>query len=400
MTQFEIVLTIGFLSSNFVTPSFSQAPDQPHASPGAPQIPPGMKLPPGMVRPPRTPNDTLVSPEVNSDGRITFRVYAPEAKGVELRGEFYDFGKPPVPLVKGANGVWSITTEPISFGAYRYSFLVDGAVVLDSRNPATSSTPTEVRSLVEVSVSPDDFQADRPNIPHGAISTIYYDSPSAGGQRRLHLYLPPGYETGSDYPVLYLIHGGGDGDDSWPTVGRAGFILDNLIAEGKARPMVVVFPNGGVHGGQPMVADPDKDPFTQDLMSSIVPYVQSHYKVSSNPGMRALAGLSMGGIQTLNIGLTHTQDFGYIGVFSSGWFPDDQQAFKDKFGSTLLQETSRLKLLWYSYGDTDIARPQAEKILKMFDGYGVKYQTEMTPGGHTWTNWRLYLSQFATLLFK
>ena len=368
------------------------------AAPAAPPSIPG--LPPGMTLPPRTPNDSLVSPEVSKDGRVTFRIYAPHAKSVQIRGEFMDWGKPAPQLVMSSDGVWSLTTEPLASGAYRYTFIVDNVVVLDSKNTSTSASASGVESLVEVSTSADDFQANRTDIPHGAIATAYYFSQVAGRQRRLHLYLPPGYEKGQNYPVLYLIHGGGDSDDSWPTVGRAGFIMDNLIADGKAKPMIVVFPDGGVNGMQPMTGDPDKDPFTSDLMTAIIPYIQANYKASPNPEMRALAGLSMGGIQTLNIGLTHTADFRYLGVFSSGWFPPGQQEFMQKYGSTLQQETSRLKLLWYSYGDTDIARPQAETILKIFDEHGVKYRTEMTPGGHTWTNWRLYLSQFAPLLFK
>lgn len=364
----------------------------------APQASP--VLPPGVKLPPRTPNDSLVSPEVSADGRVTFRIYAPNAKSVQLRAEFMDFGAPPLDLENDSKGVWSLTTAPLRSGAYRYNFVVDGAVVPDNRNPNASSTASGIKSLVDVSRSPDDFQADRAGIPHGIICTVYYDSPVAGGQRRLRIYLPPDYRNGKDFPVLYLLHGGGDGDDSWPAVGRAGFILDNLIANGKSRSMVVVFPNGGVNGAQPMVADPDKDPFTAELLSVIIPYIESHFKVSSEPDKRALAGLSMGGIQTLNIGLTHTGTFRFLGVFSSGWFPPDQKVFDDKYGSTLKQETSRLKLLWFAYGDTDIARPQAENILKMFDRYGVQYQTELTPGGHTWENWRLYLSQFAPLLFK
>lgn len=272
--------------------------------------------------------------------------------------------------------------------------------MVDPRNTATSATMTTVRSVVVVSLKPDDPQRDRTGMAHGAVETVYYDSAAAGGQRRMHVYLPPDYAKGKDYPVLYLLHGGGDADESWPTVGRAGFILDNLIADGKAKPMVVVFPAGAVKGGQPMVADPDKDLFTQDLLSAIVPYVEAHYKVSPRPENRALAGLSMGGIQTLNIGLTHTADFRYLGVFSSGWFPEGLKAFEDKFGPTLGEKTAALKLFWYAYGDTDIARPNAEKALKMFDQHGVKYITEMTPGGHTWENWRLYLSQFAPLLFR
>jgi enterochelin esterase-like enzyme len=389
--SFLLVSSFFLLSPSLVPSQTAQNP------PAAPNIP---GLPPGMTMPARTPNDSLVSPEVSKDGRVTFRLYAPNAKLVQVRGEFIDWGKPAPPLARSADGVWSFTTDPLPSGAYRYNFIVDDAVVLDSRNSSTSSSASGVQSLVDVSTSADDFQADRADIPHGVIETVYYSSQAAGRQRMLHLYLPPGYEKGQDYPVLYLIHGGGDSDDSWPTVGRAGFIIDNLIADGKAKPMVVVFPNGGVNGMQPMVGDPDKDPFTSDLMTAIIPYIQANYKVSSDPENRALAGLSMGGIQTLNIGLTHTANFRYLGVFSSGWFPPGQQEFFQKYGDTLNQEASRLKLLWYSYGDTDIARPQAETILKIFDQHGVKYRTEITPGGHTWANWRLYLSQFVPLLFR
>jgi len=390
---FPLPLILAALSAS-TWPAFPQAPSPELKPPAIPGLPAGFKMPP------RTPNDTLVSPQVAPDGRITFRLYAPEAKSVTLRGEFLDFFQPPLALVKDELGVWSATTEPVLNGAYRYNFIVDGATVLDSRNPETSATATSAQSLVDVSTTADDIQAARAGVPHGAISTVYYDSPVAGGPRRLHLYLPPGYDKGKNYPVLYLIHGGGDADESWPTVGRAGFILDNLIAAGKARPMVLVFPAGGVKGGQPMVADPDKDPFTAELMTVIIPYIEGNYHVSAQPEDRALAGLSMGGIQALNIGLTHTQQFRYVGVFSSGWFPPDLKAFDDKYGATLGQETGRLKLLWVAYGAADIAKPQALKVLKMFDGHGVKYTAEETPGGHTWANWRLYLSQFAPLLFR
>ncbi|MDR3715296.1 MAG: alpha/beta hydrolase-fold protein, partial [Puia sp.] len=214
---------------------------------------------------------------------------------------------------------------------------------------------------------------------------------------RLHVYLPPDYDKGKNYPVLYLIHGSGDDDEAWPGVGRAGFILDNLIAAGKAKPMVVVFPNGG---DQPKVSDPEKDPFTAELLTVIIPYIEAKFRVSKLPEDRALAGLSMGGGQTLNIGLTHTQQFRYLGVFSAGWNSNNQKFFEEKYGKTLSQDAARLKLIWFGYGTTDQGRPNAQNVEKMFDGYGIKYQSEVTPGGHVWANWRLYLSQFAPLLFR
>ncbi len=328
---------------------------------------------------------------------MTFRLYAPQAKDVAIRVNS-DFTKGPIRFAKDDRGVWSATTEPISPGAYRYSFIVDRAIVLDGRNPCTSSGATDVSSLVEVSGGSDDIQADRMGIAHGSLSTVYYDSPVAKGRRRLHLYLPPNYDQGKDYPVLYLIHGGGDDDDAWPTVGRANFILDNLIADGKARPMVVVFPNGSVNGNLQRVPSPEADPFIPELMTVVIPYVQAHYRVSPLPEDRALAGLSMGGGQAAFIGLTHTRQFRYLGIFSSGL--PNRDGFEQRYGTTLAQEAARLKVVWCGYGTRDPARPDAEATMKFLDRHGIKYQSAETPGGHVWANWRLYLSRFAPLLFR
>jgi enterochelin esterase family protein len=364
----------------------------PAAPPAVPEPPPAK-----WSKPPSTPNDTLVSPEVSADGRVTFRLYAPEAQKVSVRVNS-DFFKGPILFIKNEQGVWSATTESISSGAYRYNFMVDGATVLDCRNPSTSSGALNVQSLVEVSGGPDDIQANQPGISHGTLATVYYDSPVSKGQRRLHLYLPPGYNKGKDYPVLYLIHGGGDDDEAWPTAGRANFILDNLIAAGKAKPMVVVFPNGGVNGNLQHVSESEKDPFIAELTTVIIPYIEANYSVSKSPEDRALAGLSMGGHQTAFIGLTHTQQFRYLGIFSSG--VHKQKSFEDKYGPTLGQEAARLKLIWVGYGTADPARPDGQSLQKMFDRYGIKYQSEETPGGHVWANWRTYLSHFAPQLFR
>ncbi|MBV9849695.1 MAG: esterase [Armatimonadetes bacterium] len=347
-----------------------------------------------------TPNDTLISPEVAPDGRVTFRLYAPRAAEVTVTGEVAPGFGQPLKLTKDERGVWTGTSAALTPGAYRYTFVVDGVSVVDPKNRETSASQSSVSSLVEVSSTGGDFQADRPGIPHGAVSVVYYPSPALG-QRRMRIYTPPGYRKGHAYPVLYLIHGGGDSDESWSTVGRAGFILDNLIADGRAKPMIVVMPFGGVGArSAPMTSDPDQDPFTQDLLQGIIPYVEKNYDVSARPENRALAGLSMGGIQTLNIGLTHLDRFRYLGVFSSGWFPSDLQAFETKYGNTLGSTNTPPKLFWMAYGETDIARPQAEKVLQMFDRHGFKYVSERTEGGHTWINWRRYLNEFAPLLFR
>ena len=362
------------------------------------KAPPVAERPAVWSKPAETPNDSLVSPEVAPDGRVTFRLYAPEARNVALRVNS-DFGsRGGLRFVKATNGVWSATSEPAPAGAYRYNFMVDGATVLDCRNPYTSAGVKTVQSVVEVSRGADDLQANQPGIAHGTIATVYYDSPVAGTGRRLHVYLPPNYEKGGNYPVLYLIHGGGDSDESWPSVGRPNFILDNLIAAGQARPMVIVFPNGSIHGNLQQVKDPDQDPFTPELLTVIIPYIESHYHVSTSPDDRAIAGLSMGGHQTLYTGLTHTELFHYLLILSSGL--PNQASFEKKYGPSLTQNAARLKLIWYGYGTRDPAKPNALATMKLFDRYGIKYQSEEVSGPHDWSTWRLCLGHFAPLLFR
>jgi len=353
---------------------------------------------PAPPRRPSTPNDSLVSPEVAADGRVTFRLYAPKATEVGLGGEIAGYGKP-VAMTRDARGVWSTVTAPLAPGAYQYRFVVDSVVTVDPKNLATSAAQTDLNSLVVVSRG-DDFQADRPDVPHGAVAKVLYHSPTLG-ERRMHVYTPPGYDRGRDFPVLYLIHGGGESDESWSTVGRAGFILDNLIAAGKARPMIVVMPYGGVgHHSAPMTSDPAKDPFTRDLLDAIIPYVEANYRVSTRATDRALAGLSMGGIQTLNIGLTNLDRFRWLGVFSSGWFPADLQAFEEHGARALETTRTPPKLFWMAHGATDIAKPQSLKVIAMLGKHGINVVSKETPGGHSWTNWRDYLRDFAPLLFR
>jgi enterochelin esterase family protein len=238
------------------------------------------------------------------------------------------------------------------------------------------------------------------------VAEVYYPSSTFKTPRRMHVYTPPGYATsGRAYPVLYLLHGGGDSDDSWWTVGRAGIILDNLIASGKAKPMVVVMPAGHVpeadgtipSAGGAMSEDPANDPFTADLLHDIVPFVEHNYHVGA---ARALAGLSMGGLQASNIGLLHVDLFPELLIYSSGWFPGVREKFEQRWGAQLDGDAKRLKLLWVGYGETDIARQNAEAALAMFERHGLKVTSEMTPGGHEWANWRLYLAQTAPLLFR
>ena len=369
-----------------------------HAQP-APAAPP---LPAGFHPPAPTPNDTLVSPIVAADGTVTVSLYAPQAHDVLVSGECGDFGAPPTRLVRSDNGVWT-TSIHAAPGTYRYTFNVDGAQAVDPRNTNTSRSQTTVRSLVTVPGKPwEDYAA----VPHGAVEEVWYPSTTFSSPRRMHVYTPPGYGTGGRrYPVLYLLHGGGDSDDSWSTVGRAGFILDNLIAAGKAVPMIVVMPAGHIPAADGTIAsasnamseDPANDRFTDDFLNNIVPYVEKSYRTTNT---RAIAGLSMGGLQAANIGLVHADMFPSVLIYSSGWFPQVATRFEQRWGTTLDADRTRLKLLWIGYGETDIARANAEAAKAMFDRHGLTYRTEMTPGGHVWANWRHYLTETAPLLFK
>lgn len=360
---------------------------------------------PPVLKTPATP-----SPQVLSDGRVTFRLMAPHATSVELAGDVYQ-GLPrtgtklappsTIPMVKGADGLWTGTsTAAFAPGAWRYHFLVDGMDVPDPRNVQASPFQHGTESLL---VTPGDFSETRP-VPHGAVARVAYNASVFGGAgREMYIYTPPGYEKGTaSYPVFYLLHGGGETDSSWSTVGRAGEILDNLIAAGKAVPMIVVMPCGWTpSGSQVMTADAAKDPFNNEMIEDIVPYVESHYRTLADADHRALGGLSMGGIQTLNIGLHNLGTFRSLVVMSSGWFPADREAFfSGQDAARMPQYNEKLKLFWWGWGQTDIARENALACVARFKQAGVHLQTEETPDGHEWKNWRLYLSQVAPMLFR
>jgi enterochelin esterase-like enzyme len=374
---------------------------------------------------PQTP--PVVSPEIHADRHVTFRLAAPGARTVELRspgdipGSLAAGGRglSPFPLTRGAGDVWEVTVGPVPAGAYRYVFSVDGVQVADPRNPATSQTNTTVYSLVVV---PGSDVFDTRDVPHGAVASVLYDSKTLGGIRRMHVYTPPGYENGRDrYPVLYLLHGAGDVDASWATVGRAGIILDNLIASRKAKPMIVVMPAGHVVGagaalGGPVPAGPGggiffgADPFVKDFVADVKPYVEAHYRLLGDRPNRAIAGLSMGGLQTLNIAVPHLSQFAYIGVFSSGLLRGAQPAGQTPFGQAWAAENAAalddaaakrgLKLLWFGTGKDDPLLETTKNTVALLEKHGFAPVFVESEGGHTWLNWRDYLSEFAPLLFR
>jgi enterochelin esterase family protein len=344
------------------------------------------------------------SPEWNAAGDLTLRIRAPQASSVRLTSGGDIPGLAPGPgqaLRRDADGVWSVTLPGVGGGGYRYSFSVDGVATLDPNNRHVSESNGNAWSLVYV--PGQDFMNTNP-VPHGAVAEVTYASSVLGRHRRMHVYTPPGYERGSArYPVLYLLHGAMDSDDSWSTVGRAGSILDNLIAAGKAESMIVVMPDGHT---APFTLGASSLPiadFTQEFTKDIKPYIESHYRARTGRNDTAIAGLSMGGAQTLEIATTNLDRYAYIGVYSSGVFGiGDDTSWEDAHRSQLDDAKVRagLKLLWFATGSEDCLLDTTKQTVAMFDRHGFDVKYVESGGGHTWINWREYLATFAPQLFK
>lgn len=371
------------------------------AQPGQPSQP-GQPGQPGRGgRGPQGPQ--VVSPEVQPDRHVVFRILAPQAETVTLRASDIQ-GQPQggPQFTKGENGVWEATAGPIDPGAYRYVFVVNGVPVVDPRNPSYSQSNNNLWSMFYV---PGAGFMDTKKVPHGAIAAVDYYSNALERDRRMHVYTPPGYETNQQkYPVFYLLHGAGDSDDSWGTVGRAGFILDNLIAAGKAKPMIVVMPAGHTSltmGGRG--AAPGRDEFLEDFVTDIEPYVDKHYRVLTGRQHRAIAGLSMGGSQTLNIAFSHLDQFAYIGVYSSGILGRGGSSDWETAHQAMLDNASLkkgLKLVWFSTGEKDGLITNSKSTVDLLKKHGFEASFHESPGAHTWVNWRNYLDEFAPQLFQ
>jgi enterochelin esterase-like enzyme len=373
---------------------------------------------PAPAQPPApapAPAPAFVSPEVQSDKRVVFRIFAPRADEVRLAGTDIPRNNQGLPMTKGDNGVWEIAIGPLAPGSYRYNFNVNGVSVIDPRSPAISQSNNNVWSLVHVPGA--DFMDTR-DVPHGAVAAVTYPSTALRKVRRMHVYTPPGYELGAGkFPVLYLLHGAGDADDSWTSVGRAGFILDNLIAAKKAKPMIVVMPAGhtsqttGGRGGLPQ-----GDEFEQDFVKDVMPYVEKTYRVLADRPHRAIAGLSIGGMQTLNVAIPHLDQFTYVGVFSSGLIgtfgsgrgpapatpvaPDP--AWEQQHLAALDNAAAKkgLKLFWFATGSEDFLMPTTKGTVELLKRHGFTPALKESAGGHTWANWRDYLQEFAPQLFQ
>jgi len=347
-----------------------------------------------------TPGDTLKSIRISADKKVTFCIYAPKASEVTISGDFQQtYGA--LKLQKDQIGIWSVTTNPIAPDLYTYDFSVDGMRVIDPKNIQLKEGAGGYSNLLEVPGKEAEYMAVK-NVPHGKLEKVWFNAGTLGKTSRVHVYTPPGYEKIKDkLPVLYLQHGGGDNDASWATAGRANFILDNLLAEGRIKPMIVVMPFGNPGGGFFSDAGVNADPYYAYFFKDLVPYIESHYNVGTSRENRAYAGLSMGGLQALNMGIFYPEKFAYVLPLSTGFFPEILKSMEEKYASNLKNpEINKLKLLWIAMGgEKDIAFKNGENTRAIFDKFGIKYQTNSYPAGHTFITWRHNLAEFAPLLF-
>ena len=336
-------------------------------------------------------NPVIVSPELGPGNSVTFRFSAKNAKEVLLEAQFL---KDKLPMQKDEVGVWNVTVNSIKPDIYPYCFWVDNTQVNDTNNTAIFANERFKHSLVEI-------PGDKPlvhslqNVPHGKISYRYYNSKTLGTTRPLLVYTPPGFDASgkTKYPVLYLIHGGSDTEETWTKVGKANLIADNLIAQGKAKPMIIVMPYGNVRP-KPM---PD---FTPDVINDVIPFVENNYPVLTDSKNRAIAGFSVGGGQTLNIGLTNTDKFAYVCSYAP--YPETEEFRKNfaNYSPDAAKMNKQLKLFTISVGTDDFLYESVKNNIAMFKSKGLNLEGYIVDGGHTWMNCKLYLAQTLQQLFK
>ena len=369
----------------------------------------------------------VVSPEIHDDNTVTFRLQAPKAVRVQVTGDFL----PPIPvqtprgvweasgiadLKEGKDGVWEFTTpEPLGPELYSYSFIVDGLKMLDPANVYINRDVATVTNVFLIGGGRADLYKVN-DVPHGTVSRIWYDSPTLGMKRRLTVYTPAGYETsGKRYPVFYLLHGMGGDEEAWIALGRTSQILDNLIAQGKAEPMIVVMTNG--NASQEAAPGESKDNFKAPSMNlpktmegsfetafpDVVKFIDKTYRTKANKKNRAIAGLSMGGYHSLHISKQYPDMFNYVGLFSAAIMPDQKvkSPIYDDFDQKLAtQFAKKPALYWIGIGKTDFLYQANTDYRKLLDERGYKYEYYESEGGHIWRNWRIYLTEFAPKLFK
>ncbi|HPA87012.1 MAG TPA: alpha/beta hydrolase-fold protein [Bacteroidales bacterium] len=360
----------------------------------------------------------ITSPEVNADNTVTFRFMAPDAGEVRISGDWMPAqGWTPGSelMKKEEKGLWTYTTAALPSDLYSYSFTVDGARCNDPNNVYMIRDVASVTNVFITGGGKGDLYKVN-SVPHGSVTRRWYNSPSLGQDRRITIYTPPGYEKSSEsYPVLYLLHGMGGDEEAWINLGRTSQILDNLIAQGRAKPMIVVMPNGNVAQEaapgesslgfyKPAMQLPNTmDGKYEETFKDIIQFVESSYRVVPEKSARAIAGLSMGGFHSLHISRFYPQTFGYIGLFSAAILADEKVTSKvyENFDETLnLQMTNGYKLYWIGIGKTDFLYKYNQEFRKKLDDIKMPYEYRESEGGHTWTNWRVYLSEFVPKLFK
>jgi enterochelin esterase family protein len=347
----------------------------------------------------------LISPEVHSDNRVTFRFRGANAKEVSISLEG---AAKPLPMQKDDQGVWSVTTDPLPPDYYGYSIDADGVSLLDPSNH--SVIPNFLYRSSELHVpGPTTLSWEIGAVPHGVIHHHFYKSAVVGDDRDFFVYTPPGYDPRGKqtYPVLYLLHGFSDDASGWTAVGRANVILDNLIAQGKAKPMLVVMPlgygapevlapNSGVFD-DPVITKRNFDRFRDALLTEVIPQVEAAYRVSKDRNSRAIAGLSMGGAESLLTGLNNLNQFAWIGAFSSGGI---NTSFDKEFPALDSKANQRPRLLWIACGTEDHLIGINRELRAWLASKGIRRVDIETPGAHTWMVWRRNLTEFAPLLFR
>ena len=369
---------------------------------------------------------SVQSPVVNADGTVTFNLFAPKAVKVEVTGDFLPEQSNVAALTEGPNGVWSYTTGKLAPEMYSYTFNIDGMTGV--KDPANVYVNRDIISFTNIFIVSDE-KGDKGDlyrvneVPHGNLSKVWYNSPTLKMQRRMTVYTPAGYDKGKNYPVMYLLHGAGGDENAWCELGLAAQIMDNLIATGKAKPMIVVMPNGntdcqaapgewsrGMYQPSFMGSVNQRPIATMDeSFMDIVKYIESHYKVAKGKKNRAICGLSMGGGHSFATSKRFPDTFNYIGLFSAGLHISGD---RNKSFYELLQENKEVQgqlaklfagkpaLYWIAIGKTDFLYQQNADLRRYLDEKGYPYEYVETEGGHIWRNWRIYLTQFAQKIFK
>lgn len=356
--------------------------------------------------PPQTAPPALVTPEVHSDNSVTFRFRAPNAQEVKLTRE----GVPdPLPMHKDENGIWTVNSPTWPPDYYGYSIVVDGQRNIDPYNPLLKPNLLSTENMVHIQ-GPPSLPWEWNDVPHGEVHHHFYRSTVANDDRDFYVYTPPDYDRSAKqmYPVLYLLHGYSDDASGWTAVGRANIILDNLIAQGKARAMIVVMPLGygtmemirvgwGGIFNHPEVREQNLTKFREALLTEVMPRVESEYRITKDRNSRAIAGLSMGGSESLLTGLNNLDKFAWVGAFSAGGLPE---SFERDFPELDASANQKLHLLWIACGTEDRLITENRNLRGWLKTTGIQHTDVETPGMHTWMVWRRNLAAFSELLFR